>query len=332
LQRLADEYLTATGRRVQGRTAQVKYLLRDAISAFAGEDEVDAKLVKDLFFGDSQHKVTKSAGELLDTARRQSEFGSNEARFRQARHDDRLTHLAGHIMQDDPAVPGAEFGLDDAIPKAAAQRRVKMETGEIDTGELMPLTTGTYIHHDKEHLFFFVYSCRLPDGLEVWRQAEMSPVSVPQLLSIRKNQVLRHALSLCKDPPVRRQVRADPFEIVALNLILHDFADMAQKLKDAAAARTADFSAIAAELGRLEEQTRQTWPGYETDAELMGLSGLQFREFYAILLPFYASIGVRGAAEHLALLDEDETKRAAVARLSQLYRNERVMESIPIEL
>ena len=96
LQRLASEYLTATGRHVQGRTAQIKYLLRDAISAFADEDEVDAKLVKDLFFGDSQHKVTKSAGELLDTARRQSEFGSSEARFRQARHN-AFDNFAGFI-------------------------------------------------------------------------------------------------------------------------------------------------------------------------------------------------------------------------------------------
>ena len=624
LQRLASEYLTAAGCRVQGRTAQIKYLLRDAISAFADEDEVDAKLVKDLFFGDSQHKVTKSAGELLDTSRRQSEFGSNEARFRQARHNafdnfagfiprfvasarpaneaeavvetsiegspygndsalapevqrqvatigyvddgehfitllsqaenvtivgftneslasmlrialdrkreailrsdecwssirvvflseelldwvndergysdpdearllrhrlgvfgrrtvrvflhglprhvswkmydspylppligtlfempdgrrivqllfrrrlrnawdhlyleiedtrgryfsamfdeivqssaddnklapvgrvigqrfrvletkfrwsvlidgsgakswlamvlvvtwrvrngkaepllqlrshlnatrelDRLTHLAGHITYDDRPVQGMEFGLDDVIPIAAAQRRVQMETGKTDTGELTPLTTGTYIYPDKENLFFFVYSCRLPDRLEFWRQAEISPVSVPDLLSIRKNQVLRNALSLCKDARARRQVPADAFEIVALNLVLHDCADMAQKLKDAAAARTADFGAIASELGRLEEQTRQKWPGYEAEAELYGLSGLQFREFYAILLPFYASVGVPGAAEHLALLDEDETKRAAVARLSQLYRNERIMKSIPIEL
>jgi hypothetical protein len=245
---------------------------------------------------------------------------------------DRLTHLAGHITHDDLPVQGMEFGLGDVIPIAAAQRRVQMETGETDTGELTPLTTGTYIYPDKENLFFFVYSYRLPDGLELWRQAEISPVSVPQLLSIRKNQVLRNALSLCKDARARRQVSADAFEIVALNLVLHDCADMAQKLKDAAAARTADFGTIVSPLGRLEEQTRQKWPGYEAEAELYGLSGLQFREFYAILLPFYASVGVPGAAEHLALLDEDETKRAAVARLSQLYRNERVMKSIPIEL
>ena len=624
LQRLANEYLMATGRRVQGRIAQIKLLLHDAVRAFADEDEADAKLVRALFFGDSQHKVTKSAGELLDTARRQSGFGGNEARFRQTRHDafhnlaefiprfvasanqgsqteavaettaeatsygnegvlapevqrqvatigyvdggehfisllsqaenvtivgftneslasmlrtalarkreailrsdecwssirvvflgeelldwvndergypdrdearllrhrlgvfgrrtvrvflrglprhvswhmydsphlspligtlfempdgrrivqllfrrrlrnssdhlylefedtrghyfsamfdeivqssvddnrlapvgsvlgerfrvletkyrwsvlrdglgaqgwlamvlvvtwrvrngqaepllqlrthlnatrelDRLTHLAGHIMQDDPAVPGMEFGLDDAIPRAAAQRRVQMETGPIDTGELMPLTTGTYFHHDKEHLFFFVYSCRLPDGLELWPQAEMSPVSVPQLLSIRRNQVLRNALSLCNDPPVRRQVRTDAFEIVALNLVLHDFADSAQKLRDAAAARAADFGAIVAELGKLEEQTRQTWPGFEGETELYGLSGLQFREFYTALLPFYASAGVPGAAEHLMLIEEDEIKRAAVARLSQIYHDQQVMKSIPIEL
>ena len=86
------------------------------------------------------------------------------------------------------------------------------------------------------------------------------------------------------------------------------------------------------ELERLEGQSRQSWSGYETETELFGLSGLQFREFYAILLPFYASVGVPGAAEHLAFLEEDEIKRAAVARLSQLYRNERIMKLIPIEV
>jgi hypothetical protein len=244
----------------------------------------------------------------------------------------RLTHLAGHILEDEPAVPGTEFGLDDVFPMAAAQRRLQMETGPIDTGELTPLATGTYVHHRKEHLFFFVYSCRLPDGLEIWPQAEMSPMSVPELLSIRKNQVLRNALALCQDPPARRQARADAFEIAALNLVLHDFADLAQRLRDVAVARAADFGAVVAELGRLEKQTRQTWPGFEHEAELHGLSGFQFREFYSTLLPFYRTVGVPQTAEHLMLIEEDEIKRAAVARLSQLYRDQRVMESIPIEL
>ncbi len=253
-------------------------------------------------------------------------------RLNATRELNRLTHLAGHITHDDPPAVDTEFGLDDAIPLAAARKRVQMETGQVDTGALTPLTTGAYVHADKEHLFFFVYSCQLPDGLEVWPQAEMSAVSVPELLSIRKNQVLRNAVSLCQAPPARRQVRIDAFEIVALNLILHDLADVAQQLTDVAAARSADFGAITDVLGKLEEQTRQTWPGYEADVELEGLSGLQFREFYAILLPFYEAIGVPGAAETLALIGEDMSKRAAVDRLSQLYRDERIMRSISIEL
>ena len=98
----------------------------------------------------------------------------------------------------------------------------------------------------------------MPDDLELWPQAEMSPVSVPELLSIRKHQVLRNALALCQTPPALRPVRTDAFEIVALNLVLHDLADIAQQLTQAMAGRTADFGAIAAELARLEEQTRQT--------------------------------------------------------------------------
>ena len=245
---------------------------------------------------------------------------------------DRLTHLAGHIMQDEPAVPGIQFGLDDEIPMAAARSRVQMETGEADLGEFQPLATGRYIHPDKEHLFFFVYGCQLPEDLQLWDQAEMSPLSVQELLDIRKNQVLGKALSLCQVASLPRQVRAAAFEIAALNLILHDYADLAQKLTDAGAASTAEVGAIAAELADLEVRTRQTWPGFGKEVEVAGLSGLQFREFFTILLPYYVRIGVPGAAEHLMLVRDDEAKRKAVERLAELYRDERILQLIPVEL
>jgi hypothetical protein len=244
----------------------------------------------------------------------------------------RLTHLAGHIMQDEPAEPGTEFGLDDEIPMTAARNRVQMETGESETPEIRPLTTGRYLHPDKEHLFFFVYGCELPESLQFWDQAEMFPPSVTELLAIRENQVLRKALALCQAPSLRRQVQAAAFEITALNLILHDYGELAQKLTDAATARTPDFGGIAGELAVAEERTRQSWPGYAEEAELAGLSGLQFREFFTILLPFYARVGVPGAAEHLMLVRDDEAKRIAVERLAELYHDERIMRLIPVEL
>ena len=244
----------------------------------------------------------------------------------------RLTHLAGHIMQDEPVEPGMEFGLGDEIPMAAARSRVLMETGEVQAGAIRPLATGRYLHPDKEHLFFFVYDCQLPEDLQFWDQAEMSSPSVSELIAIRENQVLRKALDLCRTPSLRRQVRAAAFEIAALNLILHGYGELAQRLTVAAAARTADFSSIAAELAALEEDTRQSWVGYEGEVELVGLSGLQFREFFTILLPFYERVGVSGAAEHLMLVYDDEAKRNAVERLAELYRDERIMALIPVEL
>lgn len=242
---------------------------------------------------------------------------------------DRFTHLAGHITQDKSAAVGLEFGLEDHLPTTTAAQRVQMETGESDPGELKPLVTGKYFHPDKEHLFFFVYTCRLPDGLQLWPRAEMFALSVPELLSIRENQVLRNALALCQAPPSRGQAREHAFEIVAQNLILHGYADIAGRLTEA---RTADLDAIAAELGDLKERTTQTWSAYEGDAEIVGLAGFQFREFFRTLLPCYGSVGVPGAAEHLTLVRDDEIKRAAAGRLSVLYDDERVMESIPIEL
>jgi hypothetical protein len=64
----------------------------------------------------------------------------------------------------------------------------------------------------------------------------------------------------------------------------------------------------------------------------MGLSGLQYREFFSLLLPYYESVGVTGAADHLRIIREDENARRAVARLNELYRDESVMESILLEL
>jgi hypothetical protein len=246
----------------------------------------------------------------------------------------RFSHLAGHIMQNEPAVPGTEFGIEDDIPMAAARQLVQVETGEVGEEEpaLEPLTTGQYLHPDKEHLFFFVYGCQLSEGPQLWEEAELSALSVDDLLAIRENQVLRNALLLCDAGKLRPQIRAVAFEIAACNLVLHGHEDLAQKLTDAVAVRKPDLDGIAAEIRDREERTRQAWPAPEEDTEVMGIAGLQFREFYSILLPYFRRVGVPGAAEYLKFVNDDEAKRAAKERLSELYHDQRLMELIPIEL
>lgn len=246
----------------------------------------------------------------------------------------RFSHLASHVMQDEPAVPGTEFGLEDDMPMAAARQLVQMETGEVGQSEptLQPLMTGQYLHPDKEHLLFFVYGCQLPEGLQLWEKADMSALSVDDLLAIRENQVLRNALLLCDTAPLRPQIRAAAFEIAACNLVLHGHEDLARKLTDAAAARKPDLDGITAEIRDREERTRQVWPTSDGDNEVVGIAGLQFREFYSILLPFFQHVDVPGAAEYLKSVNDDGAKRAAKERLSELYHDQRFMELIPIEL
>ena len=93
LQELAANYAAAARGPAHGRIPQLKYLLRDAVAAFGEEDETDAQLVSALFFGDSQHRVTKSAGELLDIAQRQFEY--DQRRPVQAGQARRLRALRG---------------------------------------------------------------------------------------------------------------------------------------------------------------------------------------------------------------------------------------------
>src|SRR5208282_3680453 len=227
-----------------------------------------------------------------------------------ARELDRLSHLSGHILEDDRGEM-SEFGLEEGVSLSAARRRVQMETSEEDRGTLRPLGTSSYLHPDKEHLFFFVYTCEFPEGFQPPWQAEMSAVSVTELLAIRENQALRLALSLCESPRMRGKARADAFEIATLNLILHGRAEMAQKMANATARGTAGIARVIPEIRELEEQTRQTWPALEEEQEtvLIGLSGLQYREFFSLLLPYYASVGVPGAADHLRRIDNDEGMR-----------------------
>ena len=150
---------------------------------------------------------------------------------------DRFTHLAGRSSQEqERAVAEREFGPDDPLPVAVAAQRVHMETGQSGPVELTRVNvggpgaanrTGRYYYYDKEHLLFFVYACRLLDELQIWPKAEMFALTIPELLTIRENQVLRNARRLCEAAPSRRTVRAAAFEISAQNLLLHGYPDIA---------------------------------------------------------------------------------------------------------
>jgi hypothetical protein len=257
-----------------------------------------------------------------------------------ARALDRLTHLATHVFLDDPGDPNGsqeaalrtEFTLDGEMPRRAARRRLYMEAGEDLPGDLVPVATDRYLHHDKEHLFFLVYSREVPGDFQFPRRAGMYPVPLEELVAILENQALRKAALLFEASSMPRRFHAAAAEIAALNLTLHGHAELAAELTRAAGQPSGLGDDLAARLRAEIERTRQSWFSGGREIEIQGLSGLHYRAFFTLLLPLYARLGVPGAARCQAELDADQQRLEAIARLAEIYHDEELMSAIPLEL
>ncbi len=258
-----------------------------------------------------------------------------------AREENRLSHLGGHILQEDrvrpsggpvPEVPRA-FDLSHETPLSAARRLVRDATGADPGTALRAVTTGNYLYPDKEHLFFFVFALELPESLHLPRQAEMHPFRLAELLAIRANQVLASALHLCRRTDLSQCAFATAAEVLALNLTLHDRADLADMMLRLADEADADRAAAAASISELMAvRTAPSSMDPSQEMPLEGLAGWHFREFFSTLLPLYAEIGIEEATDLAACIEADERKRAARDRLAEMYQDEHVVSVLPMDL
>jgi hypothetical protein len=257
-----------------------------------------------------------------------------------AREENRLSHLGGHILQEDRLRPSGRplaeipkaFDSTHDTPLSAARRLVRNATGADPGGALRAITTGRYLYPDKEHLFFFVFALELAESLHIPRQAEMHPSRLAELLAVRLNQVLTSAASLCGRTDLSQRAFTAAAEVLALNLTLHDRSDLADTVLGLVDQSPADRATAAAALTELlAAQTAPSWMDSQ-EVLLEGLAGWHFREFFSTLLPLYAEIGIDGAADLAAEIEADELKRAARDRLTDLYQDEHVISLLPKDL
>jgi hypothetical protein len=259
-----------------------------------------------------------------------------------ARELNRLSHLSGHILQIDrlrqielaPTATTRSFNLTDDIPLSAARRVVQEVTGDDLSAAMRPVATGSYLYPDKEHLFFYVFILDLPEGIQFPRRAEMHTFPLPELLAVRRNQVLRCAAELCRiTVDVSERAWRAAAEVVALNLTLHDAADFGETIRSLAGRRTEQLASMAVRIEQLvTAHTSPTWVLPSREIQISGLAGWQHREFFSVLIPLYSKIGINGASDLLDAVTHDRRKSDAVARLASLYQDEHLMASMPIEL
>jgi hypothetical protein len=282
---------------------------------------------------------------LVVTSRRR---GSHVEAMLQLRTEDnssrelnRLSHLGGHITRGDLALPAGlslvdaptSFDCQQEIPMHTAARLVEEVIG-VDPGSgLRPMGTGRYLHPDKEHLFFFIFALELPEGTQLPRRAEMHSFPLPELLAVRANQVLRSAAQLCQATEMQGRAWTGATEVVALNLYLHDYPELGEQMRGLAPHQGSGLAGMAAVIRQLvTERTSPSWVSAGREVQLMGLAGWQYREFFSALLPLYADIGIDGASDLLRLISADSRKSAAVERLAELYQDDYLMASVPLEL
>jgi hypothetical protein len=259
---------------------------------------------------------------------------------RNSRRDlDHLSHPTGHIMQEDYRTledrserAGGTFPLPTHAPMIAARRRVALELGADLSQEVTFARNLRYYHHDKEHLFFWVFDCKLPARFQFPADAEMRPYTVEELLAIRESQVFEYAVRLCRNVDVSRQNLERMARLSAYNLTAHGHHDLAGALLDHILGDRAELTDLQAELTDHAERTRQFNRTGLGERRVMGLSGPEYREFFTEILPLYARLGVPGVVEYLETLEADDTRRTAVARLAGIYADINVMTQLPLEI
>ena len=215
-----------------------------------------------------------------------------------------------------------------------AARLVKEVIG-IDPGSgLRPMSTGKYLYPDKEHLFFFIFALELPEGTHLPRRAEMHSFPLPELLAIRANQVLRSAARLCEATEIQGGPGPRRREMVALNLYMHDYPDLGDQMLGLAPSKATSSQALRRSSDQLvTERTSPSWVSAGREVQLMGLAGWQYREFFSALLPLYDAYRHRWRERPASSYRAPTAAREPpVQRLAELYHNDYLMASMPIEL
>ena len=153
--------------------------------------------------------------------------------------------------------------LDAREPAECRERIVRDATGSDPGDGLQSMATGSYLYPDMEHLYFFVFALELTEATHFPRRAEMHSFRLAELVAIRANQVLTAAAQLCRAADVTARAFTAAAEVVALNLILHDYTDLAATVRGLTSKTGYERASVAAVISELiVDRTAPSWmPG-----------------------------------------------------------------------
>ncbi|HLX56785.1 MAG TPA: TIR domain-containing protein [Ktedonobacteraceae bacterium] len=278
------------------------------------------------------HEVDGKAKPLLQI--RTSENATREL--------DRLSNLSGYINQQDcqefDTGKSREFLLLPSAYENATRRELQEELDIKDFTWPKPELVGEarFYYPDRENLYFYICRVKIDFPLH-WIQpvAQLRDWTFQEILKVREYQVLSMACTLLDmDKNHLRQLNL-AIQVMYDNLILHRQMAIAQRLiatVQLTENEEKDFQELQKELRALMIHCQVKYDFNGKRRTVLGLAGLQYREFFSVLVPVYASLGVEGAAEYLEWLRTDEVVSISFERLQAHYANAQSIHDAILDL
>jgi len=252
------------------------------------------------------------------------------------REIDMLSNISGYVnlkaYQQLEKPINSEFYLPDQCFAMAAINELSYELGLRDYKWPEPklIKEIKFYYPDNENLYF--YLCHIKVDFPINRvlpSSQLKKWSFGDILKVREVQVLSKVHNLLNTEFQQKEQISSAAQVLADNLALHRQAKLAKQLLEVIKSgeqksefkRDVDYAIKNAHISyRFRDKTRT----------ILGLAGLQYREFFSSLVPFYASIGVVGAEEYMEWIQQNAHE--AFARLTQHYNNPDSIKLVEIDI
>lgn len=234
-----------------------------------------------------------------------------------------LSNISGYVsLEDCPTDLQSlrEFPLPPSVFRRAVERelREELETNEPHWDEPQLVNQSRFYDSKHECLYFSIWRVKVEMPAETFGQnAGFRAWSFQNLLRVREYQVLAKAKEILRMKPKHRQQMDVAVDVLSDNLVLHRQLGLAGRLRQALR-ENRDCSKLRAAISKRMAKKRLTYNDHGKRHVVEGLAGLQYREFFRLLVPAYAEIGVIGASTYQRWLRKPQ-QAAALARLSQHY-------------
>jgi TIR domain len=249
-----------------------------------------------------------------------------------------LSHVSGYVNENDFVSSisdldwpvGSPVTLPSVAARAAACRELQEQLNlTVEDDQLQFYRTCRFNNHDRENLFFYLFALQLSTIHQLPEDSQIRSWKISDLLALHEYQVLSKAEHLLRLDDLSSTQRVEAARILACQLTLHGQLELGRRLIRAA---QRPANTLAGHLHRLAGQraVRLRLSGNETT--LSGLAEIHYREFFSTLLPLYAQVGVPDAERIIARLESVDGAGDALAKLSEAYRDDDLLSSLPFEV